>query len=162
MMKYLSAPWRWEFIANLKKDNGCVFCQALAKEDHDSLICFRGNKFFIILNKYPYSTGHLMIAPNMHVASPEEMSAADLLEMWQLTSRSLSILKKNFHPDGFNIGMNIGKAAGAGVKDHFHQHIVPRWQGDANFMAIIGNTRVLSYDQEKIFNIIVSAMKNEI
>ncbi|TFG79068.1 MAG: HIT domain-containing protein [Chrysiogenales bacterium] len=156
-MKYLSAPWRWEFISKFKKNNGCVFCQALTKEDHDSLICYRGNKFFIILNKYPYSTGHLLITPNAHIAAPEEMTAADLLEMWQLTNRSLTILKASFHPDGFNIGMNIGNAAGAGVKDHFHQHIVPRWQGDANFMAVVGDTRLLSYDLETVFNTIRSA-----
>lgn len=157
MMKFLAAPWRWDFISSLKKENGCVFCRELAKADGESLVCFRGDKFFVILNKYPYSTGHLMIAPNTHVASPEEMSAADLFEMWQLTSRSLSILKENFHPDGFNIGMNIGKAAGAGVKDHFHQHIVPRWQGDANFMAVVGGTKVLSYDQATVYAAIRSA-----
>lgn len=157
MMKYLSAPWRWEFISNLKKDNGCVFCQALAKEDHDSLICFRGNKFFAILNKYPYSIGHLMIAPNAHIAAPEEIPSTDLQEMWQLTNRSLTILKESFHPDGFNIGMNIGKVAGAGVKDHFHQHVVPRWQGDANFMAVVGETKLLSYDLETVFSTIRSA-----
>ncbi|MFH2107963.1 MAG: HIT domain-containing protein [Chrysiogenia bacterium] len=156
-MKYLSAPWRWEFISNFKKNIGCVFCQALSKEDHDSLICYRGNKFFIILNKYPYSTGHLLITPNAHIAAPEEMTATDLLEMWQLTNRSLTILKTSFHPDGFNIGMNIGNAAGAGVKDHFHQHIVPRWQGDANFMAVVGDTRLLSYDLETVFNTLRSA-----
>ena len=156
-MKFLAAPWRWSFISSLKKENGCVFCRELAKADNESLVCFRGDKFFVILNKYPYSTGHLMIAPNTHISSPEEMPAADLLEMWQLTSRSLGILKEIFHPDGFNIGMNIGKAAGAGVKDHFHQHIVPRWQGDANFMAVVGGTKVLSYDQTTVRAAIRSA-----
>jgi ATP adenylyltransferase len=158
-MKFLSAPWRWDFIAGVKKDSGCIFCQALLKNDAEALICHRGENFFVILNKYPYSTGHLMIAPYTHYASPEELPACELAEMWQLTNRVLEIFKKNFHPDGFNIGMNIGKAAGAGVKDHFHQHIVPRWQGDANFMAVIGETRVLSYDQEKVFNIIVNELK---
>jgi ATP adenylyltransferase len=158
-MKYLSAPWRWDFICGLKKNNGCVFCQAQSKNDSDSLICWRGEKFFIILNKYPYSTGHLMIAPYAHRASPEELPAGELAEMWELTTRTLAMLRKFFNPEGFNIGMNIGKAAGAGVKDHFHLHIVPRWQGDANFMAVVGKTRVLSYDQEKVFNIIVNALK---
>jgi ATP adenylyltransferase len=156
-MKYLSAPWRWDFITGSKKENSCVFCEALAENKRDSLICWRGEKFFVILNKYPYSTGHLMIAPYTHMLSPEQMAAGDLQEMWELTNRSLTILKENFHPEGFNIGMNIGKAAGAGVKDHFHQHIVPRWQGDANFMATVGDTRVLSYDQEKVLAIIRSA-----
>ena len=156
-MKYLSAPWRWDFITGSKKDNGCIFCQAQSKNDSDSLICWRGEKFFVILNKYPYSTGHLMIAPYAHCPSPEQLPVGELTEMWQLTNRAMEILKKNFHPDGFNIGMNIGKTAGAGVKDHFHQHIVPRWQGDANFMAIIGKTQVLSYDQGKVLAIIRSA-----
>ena len=98
-----------------------------------------------------------MVAPNAHIATPDEMAAADLLEMWQLTSRSLSILKENFHPDGINLGMNIGKAAGAGVENHFHQHIVPRWQGDANFMAVVGDTKVLSCDQTTVFTTIRSA-----
>ena len=156
-MKFLSAPWRWDFIANAKKSSGCVFCQAQEKNDRDSLVCFRGEKFFVLLNKYPYSTGHLMIAPYAHVPSPELLAADDLREMWELTNRSLTILQENFHPEGFNLGMNIGQAAGAGVKDHFHQHVVPRWQGDANFMAIVGATRVLSYDQEKVFAAIHSA-----
>ncbi len=159
-MKYLSAPWRWDFISGSKKDTGCVFCQALAKDDRDAQICRRGEKFFVMMNKYPYSNGHLLIAPCAHLSSPEEMAADDLREMWELTNRSLTILKENFHPDGFNIGMNIGRAAGAGVKDHFHQHVVPRWQGDASFMAVTGKCRVLSYDQEKVFDTIAAPSTN--
>jgi ATP adenylyltransferase len=151
-MKFLSAPWRWKFISGQARDGeGCVFCRALQANDLASLVCFRGESFFVLLNKYPYSTGHLMVAPHAHLASPELLAAADLREMWELTLRAMAILKENFNPDGFNIGMNIGKAAGAGVKDHFHQHIVPRWQGDANFMATVGDTKVLSYDQETVF-----------
>ncbi len=151
-MKFLSAPWRWKFISGQAHDgDGCVFCRALQADDPDSLVCFRGEAFFVLLNKYPYSSGHLMVAPRAHLASPELLAAAELREMWELTLRSMAILKENFHPDGFNIGMNIGKAAGAGIKDHFHQHIVPRWQGDANFMATVGDTKVLSYDQETVF-----------
>jgi len=158
-MRFLSAPWRWDFIAGSKKDNGCVFCEVQRKDDNASMICLRGDKFFVILNKYPYSTGHLLVVPYAHVAAPEQMAVGDLQEMWELTNRTLAVLKENFHPDGFNIGMNIGKTAGAGVKDHFHQHVVPRWQGDANFMAVIGDTRVLSYDQEKIFQLLAQALK---
>jgi ATP adenylyltransferase len=151
-MKFLSAPWRWKFISGQAGDgDGCVFCRAQAGADRDSLVCFRGDAFFVLLNKYPYSTGHLMVAPRAHLASPELMAAGELQEMWELTRRAMAILKREFHPEGFNIGMNIGKAAGAGVKDHFHQHVVPRWQGDANFMATIGGTKVLSYDQETVF-----------
>jgi len=149
-MKFLSAPWRWAFVSALGKNGGCIFCQALAQDDGESLICCRGEKFFVMLNRYPYSSGHLLVAPIAHLASPEQLPAGELQEMWELTNRSLIALKENFHPDGFNIGMNIGKAAGAGVKDHFHQHVVPRWQGDANFMAVTGETRVLSFDQEMV------------
>jgi len=141
----------------MKGDDGCVFCRALADDARDSLVCCRGDKFFVLLNKYPYSTGHLLVAPCAHLASPEQVSSIDLREMWDLTLRSLEILKKNFRPQGFNIGMNIGPAAGAGVKDHFHQHIVPRWQGDANFMAVVGGTRVMSYDQAEVLAAIRSA-----
>jgi ATP adenylyltransferase len=150
-MKFLSAPWRWDFISGLIRKDGCVFCQALKMDDGDSLVCFRGDKFFVLLNKFPYSTGHLMIAPMVHVPSPVAMSAGELREMCELTNRSLAILEENFHPEGFNIGMNIGQAAGAGIKDHFHQHVVPRWPGDANFMATVGDTRVLSYDLDAVF-----------
>ena len=136
-----------------------MFCRALEKDDRDSLVCFRGEAFFVMLNKYPYSSGHLMVAPRAHVASPEQVAAGELREMWELTNRSLAVLKENFHPEGFNIGMNIGQAAGAGVKDHFHQHIVPRWQGDANFMATVGETKVLSYDLETVFATIRSAIR---
>lgn len=149
-MKFLPAPWRWEFISTLGKKGGCVFCQALAQGEDDSMICCRGEAFFVLLNKFPYSSGHLMIAPIAHLASPEQLAAADLREMWELTHRSLAVLKESFRPDGFNIGMNIGAAAGAGVKDHFHQHVVPRWQGDANFMAVTGETRVMSYDLKTV------------
>jgi ATP adenylyltransferase len=145
-LKFLSAPWRWDFISTLGREGGCVFCRALARDDADDLVCHRGETFFVLLNKYPYSTGHLMIAPIAHLASPEGMAAGDLSEMWELTERALAILRERFHPQGFNIGMNIGKAAGAGVEGHFHQHVVPRWAGDANFMAVTGATRVMSYD----------------
>jgi ATP adenylyltransferase len=156
-MKFLSAPWRWKFISGQGKDDGCLFCRALEKDDRDSLVCFRGEAFFVLLNKFPYSSGHLMVAPRAHLASPEQLPAGELREMWELTNRSLAVLRETFHPEGFNIGMNIGKAAGAGVKDHFHQHIVPRWQGDANFMATVGGTKVLSYDLETVFAAIRSA-----
>ena len=156
-MKFLPAPWRWKFISGLAKEKGCLFCLALRKGAADSRVCFRGEKFFVLLNKYPYSTGHLMIAPLAHIASPEQMAAGDLQEMWELTRRALAILKAAFHPEGFNIGMNIGQAAGAGVRDHFHQHVVPRWQGDANFMTTVGDTKVVSYDPKAVLATIRSA-----
>lgn len=158
-MKFLSAPWRWEFISTLIKKKGCVFCDALNAPEKDSLICYRGNDFFIILNKYPYNTAHLMIVPYEHIDSPEKIAPQQTIEMWELMNRSTEILKGQFHPQGFNIGMNIGQVAGAGVKDHVHLHIVPRWNGDANFMPVVGKTRVLSYSIETIFEILVLEFK---
>jgi ATP adenylyltransferase len=156
-MKFLSAPWRWDFISGLIQGDECVFCRALRKDDRDSLVCFRGEKFFVLLNMYPYSTGHLMVAPMAHLSSPADMATDELREMCELTNRSLCILKESFHPEGFNIGMNIGQAAGAGIKDHFHQHVVPRWPGDANFMATVGDTKVMSYDLNAVFAVIHAA-----
>jgi ATP adenylyltransferase len=154
-MKTLAAPWRWDFISTVKSIKGCIFCQAqLAEDAPDSLFCHRGKKFFVLLNKYPYNTGHLMIAPLAHLHSPDQVLPEDSVEMWQLLNRSLEILRRRFNPDGFNIGFNIGAAAGAGIKDHFHLHIVPRWQGDANFMPVIGGTRVMSYDLHEVCRIV--------
>ncbi len=153
-MKFLPAPWRWDFISGIGKTKGCIFCQALKLPEDKSLICYRGEKYFVILNKYPYSTGHLMIVPYTHLDLPDKIAPEESLEMWALMNRSLSILRQNFRPSGFNIGMNIGKTGGAGVEDHFHLHIVPRWEGDANFMAVIGQTKVVSYSLEKVFAIL--------
>lgn len=158
-MKFLSAPWRWKFISSLIKKKGCVFCDALKLPEKDSLICYRGKDYFVILNKYPYNTAHLMIVPYEHVDSPGKIEPGKTIEMWELMNRSTEILKEQFHPQGFNIGMNIGQVAGAGVKDHVHLHIVPRWNGDANFMPIVGKTRVLSYSIETIFEILLREFK---
>jgi len=161
-MKFLSAPWRWSFVSGLvKKEKACVFCSALEKKDSfDSLICHRGVNYFVILNKYPYSTGHLMIVPYKHTTNTSDISPENTVEMWELMNKAVDILKSNFSPDGFNIGMNIGNAAGAGVKDHFHLHIVPRWNGDANFMAVLGNTKVMSYDIDEVFKKISDGFNN--
>lgn len=158
-MKFLSAPWRWTFISGIGNQKGCLFCNALKSSPKNSLICHRGECFFVILNKYPYSTGHLMVVPYRHLSSPDNLSPADTTEMWELMNRSIRILRNHFHPDGFNIGMNIGKAAGAGVKDHFHLHVVPRWTGDANFMSIIGETKVLSYNLTEVLSTLISEFK---
>jgi len=153
-MKFLPAPSRWSFISKIEGKKKCVFCEALKLKDKDSLVCYREKNCFVILNKFPYNTGHIMVVPYEHVDSPDKIDYKILCEMWGLITKSLKILKKNFRPDGFNIGMNVGKAAGAGVKDHFHIHIVPRWDGDANFMAVTGNTKVVSYEISDIYDIL--------
>lgn len=153
-MKFLSAPWRWDFISGVKKTKGCVFCNAVEQLDIESHICRRGDRFFVILNRYPYNSGHLMIVPYAHVDSPEKIPGEDSKEMWELVNTSMAVLKRCFNPAGFNLGMNLGRAAGAGVKDHIHLHVVPRWDGDANFMPVIGKTDVASYDLQTIFEIL--------
>lgn len=156
-MRFLSAPWRWEFICKLWGKKGCVFCEAVERSGKESLIFHRGKNFYGILNKYPYSTGHLMVVPYRHCQSPDLISPEDSVEMWQIMNRALRILRQRFRPDGFNLGMNIGRSGGAGIDDHFHLHIVPRWQGDSNFMAVTGNTKVLSYDIEMVYDILEEA-----
>jgi ATP adenylyltransferase len=158
-MKFLSAPWRWDFISSLIKKKGCVFCDALKLPQKDSLICFKGKDYFVILNKYPYNTAHVMIVPYNHVDTPDKIAPRETVEMWELMNRTMAIIKDKFHPSGFNVGMNIGRAAGAGIRDHFHLHIVPRWDGDANFMPVVGKTRVLSYSIETIFEILLNEFK---
>lgn len=158
-MKFLSAPWRWDFLTRLVRDKGCVFCKALKKPDNESLICYKGEKYFVIMNRYPYNSGHLMIVPYAHVDSPDKIPVEQAAEMWDLMNKCMAVLKRSFKPVGFNLGMNLGRAAGAGVRDHFHLHIVPRWDGDANFMPIIGKTEVASYDINTIFEILYEEFK---
>jgi ATP adenylyltransferase len=126
---------------------GCIFCDAIQNVDqNDSLVLFRGKNNFILLNRYPYNNGHLMIAPFEHLASPADVKPEVAEELIRLTQRVLKALREVYHPDGFNIGMNLGRYAGAGVEDHYHLHIVPRWDGDTNFMTAIAETRVIPED----------------
>jgi ATP adenylyltransferase len=126
------------------KPKGCVFCNVPAQDtDRDNLILYRGQRCFVIMNRYPYNNGHLMVAPYEHVDSPAPLAAEAQLEMMQLVSLCLTVLKQTMSPDGYNIGMNVGAAAGAGIKDHIHMHIVPRWVGDTNYMPVCADTRVI-------------------
>jgi len=132
-----------EYIENSKVD-GCIFCMAQEKEDNaENLIAFRGERSYVILNRYPYTSGHLMVVPFEHQASLEDLDSETRAEMIELTSRCMTVLRKIYTPPAFNMGANIGEAAGAGVKDHVHIHIVPRWAGDTNFMSTVGELRVL-------------------
>ena len=125
---------------------GCVFCDALANGDEDSLIVFRAPLSFIILNKYPYNNGHLMVVPNRHIALLSEATAAELAELIALAARAEGAIREAYAPHGMNLGINLGKPAGAGILDHLHMHVVPRWNGDTNFMTVVGETRVLPED----------------
>src|ERR1700734_1167171 len=132
---YLWTPWRYRYIADAKKDDRCIFCDALAaKDDPKTLIVLRGAKNFVILNRYPYTSGHVMVVPYEHIA--------DLAETMRLAQRMQAALGETYHPEGYNLGMNLGRAAGAGVTGHLHLHVLPRWSGDANFMTVVGETRV--------------------
>ena len=143
-MNHLWSPWRMEYIENNNKEEGCVFCNAQAKEDSaENLIAYRGKLAYVILNRYPYTSGHLMVNPFDHKSNLEELDPETRAEMMELTSRCTTVLKNIYKPQGFNVGANIGEAAGAGVLGHVHIHIVPRWKGDTNFMSSVGETRVL-------------------
>ena len=153
----LWTPWRMAFIQG-EKPTGCIFCTKL-KENRDraNYILYRGQHNFIILNAYPYTSGHLMIVPFAHVPSLEDLGAAVTAEMMELTKRSLAALRKAEKPEGFNVGMNIGQAAGAGIADHVHLHVVPRWAGDNNFMPVIGNARLLPEVLESTYDKLIAA-----
>jgi ATP adenylyltransferase len=144
-MEFIWSPWRYDYLASGgAKPSSCVFCVTEDRtHDAERLIVFRGKYNFVILNLFPYTSGHVMVAPYEHLdtialARPEQMS-----EMMALAQRLIPVLKKLYKPDGFNLGMNLGTAAGAGIREHFHLHVVPRWIGDANFMGITAETRVL-------------------
>jgi ATP adenylyltransferase len=151
-MNHIWSPWRMKYIENNEKEEGCVFCNAHAKEDNAvNLIAFRGQLAFVILNLYPYTSGHLMVVPFEHVATLEELDPSTRAEMMELTSRCTTVLRIIYRPQAFNVGANIGEAAGAGVPGHVHIHIVPRWGADTNFMSVLGETRVLPESLEDTY-----------
>ncbi|MBI3406613.1 MAG: HIT domain-containing protein [Acidobacteria bacterium] len=146
-MDYLFTPWRYQYIANAAKDDGCVFCRLLAeKDDAKSLIVLRGVKNFVVLNRFPYTAGHVMIVPFAHVAELSSVDPETLSEMMLLAQRVQRALAVTYKPEGYNLGMNLGRCAGAGVLGHLHLHVLPRWQGDSNFMTTIGETRHIPED----------------
>ena len=157
-MEYLWSPWRMEYIENGPQEDGCVFCKMQSMQDGtENLIAYRGTLAYVILNRYPYTSGHLMVNPFVHKSTLEELDPPTRAEMMELASRCTTVLANIYTPQGFNIGVNIGKAAGAGVLGHVHIHIVPRWNGDTNFMSAVGQTRVLPEALEVTFE----RIKNE-
>jgi len=142
-MEILWAPWRMEYILSPKEDS-CIFCTPLQqRDDRRNLILHRGKESFIILNRYPYTNGHLMVAPYRHIGLLEELSAEEVKDLMINIQLSIRVLKGAMAPHGFNIGANVGKVAGAGVEGHVHFHIVPRWEGDTNYMPVLASTRVI-------------------
>ncbi len=142
-MKTIFAPWRMEYIKS-KKTKECVFCKCLVKCDEH--IIYEAKYSFVMMNRYPYISGHLMIIPNRHIGKYEELSQEERKEIFNLLETSLKALKEAMNPAGFNVGLNIGKAAGAGIEEHIHLHVIPRWEGDTNFMSVVGNVRVIPED----------------
>ncbi len=150
--KSMQAPWRSEFILG-KKEKGCVFC-ALVKEKklmYKNLLLHRTEKSYVVMNKFPYNVGHLLIVPKRHVGQLERLTKLESMEMMELTQLAIKIMKKQLHPNAFNVGINLGQAAGAGIPKHLHTHIVPRWIGDSNFMPIVGKMRVHSIPMDYIY-----------
>jgi ATP adenylyltransferase len=146
-MDYLWTPWRYQYIIKTGEPAGCVFCQAgKATDDKAWLVVHRGAKNFVILNRFPYTSGHLMVVPYEHVATLGEAADETLLEMIRLAKDSERHLGTVYRPEGLNLGMNIGQSAGAGIAGHIHLHILPRWTGDTNFMTVVGETRVVPED----------------
>jgi ATP adenylyltransferase len=133
-----------EYVSAAGDSEGCIFCDQLAAgDDQAAHILYRGGKAFVMLNAFPYNTGHLMVVPLRHVAELHDLDSTELAGLMELTSRSVDIVKEAMTPEGFNVGMNLGAVAGAGVPGHLHIHVVPRWGGDTNFMAVVGETKVL-------------------
>jgi ATP adenylyltransferase len=150
-MKNLWAPWRKEFILS-KKDGNCFFCEAIKdNQDRKNLVLYRGKECFCILNKYPYNNGHLMIVPKMHKDDLSKLNDSEMLELLTLSRDVKNILAKKLKPEGFNLGINFGKVAGAGMEDHIHLHIVPRWSGDTNFMPVIADTKVIPQSLDDLY-----------
>ena len=155
-MKVLWAPWRMTYIEG-NRTQGCLFCYPLkGGNDRGNLILYRSSQAFIIMNRFPYTNGHLMVAPNRHVASLDELDDGEMVELMALLKKSILILKRALKPDGFNVGMNIGRGAGAGIEDHIHIHIVPRWNGDTNFMPVLVETKVMPEYLETTYERLIS------
>lgn len=160
-MKRLWSPWRLEYILS-EKGEECIFCEKIAdSDDRANYILHRGEKCYVMLNRYPYNNGHLMIIPYQHVPSPEQLEENVLTEMMLMVNRGLEALRRAMDPDGFNVGINIGKAAGAGIEEHVHIHVVPRWKADTNFMPVLSQTRVIPELLDETYQKLKAAWESE-
>jgi len=154
------APWRLSYVKDASKDieSECIFCAKPAEgDDEANLIVHRGERCFVILNKFPYTNGHLMVAPYEHTGALQELGAETIAEMMSLAQRAMSALESSYSPHGYNVGFNQGRVAGAGVEHHIHMHVVPRWGGDTNFMPVLGDTRVMNQTLEDSFETVRKA-----
>jgi len=152
-MDHLWSPWRYRYVSTAGPEDACIFCvKSAAGRDEENRIVYRGERNFVILNLFPYTSGHLMVAPYEHVASIEEASEQTAIEMMLLVRQAVRHLRAVYRPRGLNLGMNIGECAGAGIAGHIHMHVVPRWPGDANFMSVVGETRVMPEDISETYS----------
>ena len=162
-MEYILAPWRENYVKNVSKMTGCIFCEALKKKnDRQAYILYRGKYNFILLNRYPYTSGHLMIAPQKHSSSLDQAEKESTYEFIDLLKLCLRVLKQKFDPQGFNAGMNIGQSAGAGIPDHYHIHVIPRWTGDSNFMPLVSRTKVIMQDLNQTYDLLYPLFQKSI
>ena len=143
MARQLWAPWRLEYVQSADEQPGCVFCGALEGDPVERLVVHRGERAFVLLNRFPYSSGHLMVAPIRHVGELGELADDEALAIHRLATRGMAALGRTYAPEGYNLGWNLGRAAGAGVVDHVHLHVVPRWVGDTNFMPLLADVKVV-------------------
>ncbi len=151
-MKRIWAPWRMDYVEGKTKESGCIFCRRAAMDnDAENLILYRGKSAFVILNLFPYTNGHTMVVPFTHKASLEDLDETTRNELMQLTTEAVTVIRNVYHAEDYNIGINIGEAAGAGIAEHIHVHIVPRWTGDTSFMTTSGDTRVLPESLDKSY-----------
>jgi ATP adenylyltransferase len=163
-MDYLWSPWRYRYVSQAGSTDRCVFCEKAAGDpsrDREQLILYRGHLNLILLNLFPYTTGHTMVAPYAHVANLGELAAEALTEMMLLAQKLQTALESCYHPEGYNLGMNLGRCAGAGVAAHLHLHVLPRWTGDSNFMTVVGETRVQPEDLGSTYDKLVRYFPRE-
>jgi ATP adenylyltransferase len=139
----LWAPWRLEYIASADDQTGCVFCAAIEGDDEEKLVVSRGRRAIVLLNRFPYASGHLMVAPHRHVGEFGELEDEEIVEIHRLASAAIGALAQTYGPQGYNLGWNLGRIAGAGIVDHIHLHVVPRWAGDTNFMPVLADVKVM-------------------
>jgi len=162
-MDRLWSPWRYQYVSKTETGVGCIFCEkASATEDEDNLVVYRAKRNFVLVNLYPYTTGHVMIAPYEHVANLEDATEETLAEMMLLTRLTAKHLRAVYRAQGLNLGMNLGECAGAGVAGHIHMHVLPRWAGDANFMTAVGETRVLPEDLGETYRKLARAFGGQV
>jgi ATP adenylyltransferase len=159
MTDRLWAPWRLAYVGSPKSD-GCIFChKPTAGDDCANYLVFRGESAFVMLNAFPYNNGHLMVAPYAHESQLESLPLSTLNEMMSLCQQGIGALKRVMNPDGFNVGFNLGAAAGAGIKDHLHMHVVPRWNGDTNFMPVLADVRVIPQSLDESWHLLSEAFR---